>query len=65
MPKIKSRKAVAKRFRVTGRGGVKYARAFRRHLLTVKNRKRKRKLGTPGLLSKADQKWVKIQLPYA
>ncbi len=65
MPKIKTRRAVAKRFRVTGRGGVKYARAGRRHLLTVKNRKRKRKLGSPDQLSKADRRRVKIQLPYA
>ena len=65
MPKMKTRKAVAKRFRVTGRGKVKHARAFRRHLLTVKNRKRKRKLGGPDQLNRTDQEKIKSMLPYA
>lgn len=44
MPKIKTNKAAAKRFRVTARGKVMYARAGRRHLLSSKSAKRRRQL---------------------
>ena len=65
MPKIKTRKGIAKRFRITGRGKIMYTRAGRRHLLTGKSRKRMRKLGKPDQLSSADERKIKSGLPYA
>ncbi len=44
MPKVKTRSAAKKRFKKLKSGGIKRARAFRRHLMTCKSRKTKRKL---------------------
>lgn len=65
MPKLKTRKSVAKRFKVTKSGKLKFTQANRRHLLTRKAEKRKRQLRTPGVLTPADEARVKIMLPYA
>ncbi len=54
MPKQKTRKAVAKRFKLTAKGKVKRSSAGRGHLLSGKTRKRKRQLRAGGMLSKAD-----------
>lgn len=55
MPKIKTNRAAAKRFRKTGSGKIKRSKAFRKHLLGKKSAKRKRGLRKPGLVDKADQ----------
>lgn len=63
--KAKTRKAVAKRFKVTGTGKVLRRKQGKRHLLQCKNRKRKRNLGKVTLVSDADIKNVKENLPFA
>lgn len=50
MPKMKTRKAVAARFRVTATGKLKASRPGKRHLLTHKTAKRKRQLNRPSYL---------------
>ncbi|MGA9121134.1 MAG: 50S ribosomal protein L35 [Bacteroidota bacterium] len=62
MPKMKSRSSAKKRFRLTGSGKVKRGTAYRSHILTSKTTKRKRKLRGPHLVSKADERNVKIML---
>ena len=59
MPKIKTNRAAAKRFRKTGSGKIKRSKAFRKHLLGKKSAKRKRSLRKPGLVDKADQARIK------
>ena len=65
MPKMKTNRGAAKRFKVTKSGKVKYSRANRRHILTKKSSKRKRQLREAGFLAKGDAALVKSQLPYA
>ena len=65
MPKLKTRRATAKRFRVTGRGRVKRGQAFRSHLMSGRSRNRKRRLRRNALVSQADEKRIKQLLPYA
>ncbi|MGE9267752.1 MAG: 50S ribosomal protein L35 [Verrucomicrobiales bacterium] len=60
--KAKTRKAVAKRFKVTGSGKVLRRKQGKRHILQKKNRKRKRNLGKATLVSDADLKSVKRNL---
>ena len=64
MPKLKTRKAVAKRFRLTKTGKIKRMKAGRRHILTKKARNRKRHLRKATLVSKSFLKKIKRQLPY-
>ncbi len=59
MPKKKTNKAAAKRFKVSATGKIKYFKAGSGHLLSSKSRKRKRSLRTPGILSKAENARVK------
>jgi large subunit ribosomal protein L35 len=59
MPKMKSKRGAAKRYKTTGSGKVKRFHAFTSHILTSKTRKRKRKLRKATLVSKADEKRVK------
>ena len=65
MPKIKTRRGAAKRFKLTGSGRLKRAKAYRRHILTKMSRKRKRQLRKSALVSPADEPGVKKQIPYA
>jgi large subunit ribosomal protein L35 len=65
MPKLKTKKSAAKRFRVQGSGGVKRSRAFLRHILTKKSTKRKRHLRGTTSVHEADKRAVKVMLPYA
>jgi len=58
MPKMKTRKSVAKRFKVTAKGKIKRPSASRGHLLSAKTRKRKRHLRRGGLVSDADTKRI-------
>ena len=64
MPKIKTNKAAAKRFRVTGTGKIKRQKAYKSHILTKKNSKRKRALRQATQLDKANIKGVKRLIPY-
>lgn len=59
MPKMKTKKAVASRFRVTGTGKLKRQRPGLRHILTKKTPKRKRQLSKPGYVSKTHLKTYK------
>ena len=65
MPKIKTSKTAAKRFKLTGTGKVKANKAFARHILTKKSPKKKRNLGQASYLSKGDSANVKKLIPYA
>ena len=58
MPKTKTKKCAAKRFRVTGTGKLKRNHAGGSHILTNKNRKRKRTLRGSELVDKADMKRI-------
>lgn len=65
MPKMKTHRGAAKRFKKTKKGKIKYRRGFRSHLLTHKRSKRKRQLRSAGYIAKADEKNIKRLLPYA
>ena len=65
MPKIKSKKAATKRFKVTGTGKFKYPRANKQHILTKKSPKRKMKLRKAGVVDKTNELAVKRMMPYA
>jgi large subunit ribosomal protein L35 len=62
--KMKTKKAVKKRVRVTATGRLKHKKAGKGHLLAHKSAKRKRKLRRPGLISAADQQKLRGWLPY-
>ncbi|MBA5850884.1 50S ribosomal protein L35 [Clostridium sp. cel8] len=64
MPKMKTKKGAAKRFKVTGTGKLKRAKAFKSHKLTAKSSKRKRNLRKVGYVSEAQEKNMKNLLPY-
>ncbi|MGC8723990.1 MAG: 50S ribosomal protein L35 [Acidobacteriota bacterium] len=59
MQKKKTNRAAAKRFKLTGTGKIKRGKAYHRHILTSKDRKRKNRLGTADLVDKADVRKVK------
>lgn len=59
MPKMKTHKGAAKRFKVTGGGKVMREKAYKSHILTKKNAKRKRRLGSDIEVSSSDSKKVK------
>ncbi len=62
MPKVKTRKSAAKRFKVTGGSKIKRCKAFHNHLATHKTKKRKRNLRQPTYIDSADTKRVKRML---
>ncbi len=64
MPKIKTRRGAAKRFRKTGSGKIRRSKAFRRHILTKMSSKRKRQLRKATLVDPADAPRVRKLLPY-
>lgn len=59
MPKMKTNSGAKKRFKVTGSGKIKRAKAFKRHLLGRKNKKRKEELAKSTVVSKSDEKRIK------
>lgn len=59
MPKQKTNRSAAKRFKKTGTGKIKRHKAYTSHILTKKSPKKKRKLRKPTLVSKADEKRIK------
>jgi large subunit ribosomal protein L35 len=63
MPKLKSHRGAAKRFKKTGTGKVVRAKAFKRHILTSKTRSRKRKLRGTVVAAPADQAKLRRMLP--
>jgi large subunit ribosomal protein L35 len=65
MPKMKSHRGAAKRFKLTKSGKVKRAKAFKSHILTKKSQKRKRNLRKTGYLEGADAANMKKILPYS
>ena len=58
MPKMKTHKGTAKRFRTTGSGKIMRGKAFKSHIMTKKSQKRKRNFRHETEVSKADQKTV-------
>ena len=64
MPKLKTHRGAAKRFKSTSSGRFKRSKAYTSHILTKKTTKRKRKLDTPTLVSSADRRRVEHMLPY-
>ena len=64
MPKIKTNRAAAKRFKATGTGKLKRGKAYRRHILTKKTRKTKRNLRKPEIVDSTNVKNMKKILPY-
>ncbi len=62
MPKMKTNRAAAKRFNITGGGKVKRGQAFRRHILTSKTTKNKRHLRGPAYVSSANIRAVEDRL---
>lgn len=64
MPKIKTNRGAAKRFKLTSSGKVKRKKAYTRHILTKKTTKRKRGLRKAGLVSKEDLSRIKKMIPY-
>ena len=64
MPKLKTHKGAAKRFRTTASGKVKRGHSHARHILTKKSTKRKRHLDVDTLIAEADEQRVKEMLPY-
>jgi large subunit ribosomal protein L35 len=64
MPKIKTKRAAAKRLKRTGTGKLKRSRGWRRHKLESKAPKRKRRLRRPGIVSAADQPGLDRLVPY-
>jgi large subunit ribosomal protein L35 len=62
MPKMKSRRSAVKSFKVTATGKIKRRKAFRRHILTSKSRKRKRHLRRPTFVSKTEVKKIRRAL---
>jgi len=64
MPKVKSNRGAAKRFKATGSGRIKRNKAYSSHILTKKSTKRKRNLRKSGLIAEADCKAIRRMLPY-
>ncbi len=62
MPKMKTHKGAAKRFKLTGSGKIVRQKAFKSHKLTQKNSTRKRRLGQKEIISNADEKKVRRML---
>ena len=65
MPKMKTNRGAAKRFKKTASGGFKRGHALHSHFLTKKNQKVKRGLRGTDMIDAADKKTVKRLLPYA
>ena len=64
MPKMKTKKAAAKRFKVTGTGKLKRMKAYKSHILTKKSAKRKRNLRHATTVDATNVKTMKKILPY-
>jgi large subunit ribosomal protein L35 len=65
MPKLKTKRSAAKRFRVTATGKIKKSGAFKNHILTKKRPKRLRRLVKGGMIHETNLPEVKRMLPYS
>ena len=64
MPKMKTHKGTKKRIKLTSKGKAKYRHAGKRHLLSHKSGKRKRRLGKADIVDKSEESRIKKLLPY-
>ena len=64
MPKLKTRKAASKRYKVTGNNNFLRRHAYKGHLLMKKSNRQKRKLSQVILVNESDAKAIKLMLPY-
>ena len=64
MPKLKTHKGAAKRFKKTAGGKIKRGRAFSRHILTSKPAKRKRQMDVGAMVDPADAPKIRRMIPY-
>ncbi len=64
MPKLKTRRAAAKRFRKTGTGKIMRRKAYKNHLLLHKGEDRKRRLSNATEVHENDEKNVRLMMPY-
>ncbi|MDD6212164.1 MAG: 50S ribosomal protein L35 [Clostridiales bacterium] len=64
MPKLKTKRAAAKRFKKTGTGQLKRMKAYKSHILTKKSQKRKRNLRKSTITDSTNAKVMKKILPY-
>ena len=64
MPKLKTRKAASKRYKVTGNNNFLRRHAYKGHLLMKKSNRQKRKLSQVCLVNENDTKAIKLMLPY-
>ena len=64
MPKMKTNRGAAKRFKITGSGKITRGKAFANHILTKKNTKRKRNLRKSALVDPTNMKQVAKLIPY-
>jgi large subunit ribosomal protein L35 len=64
MPKMKTHRGAAKRFKATGKGRLKHKQPYHSHILTSKSTKRKRQLRSPAYMAAAETKALKRLLPY-
>ncbi|MBF0469779.1 MAG: 50S ribosomal protein L35 [Gammaproteobacteria bacterium] len=65
MPKMKTNRGAAKRFKRTASGEFKRNQSFRRHILTKKSTKRKRQLRSPEMVAAVDAPMIRRMLPYS
>ncbi|NLL71384.1 MAG: 50S ribosomal protein L35 [Epulopiscium sp.] len=65
MPKLKTHRGAAKRFKTTGTGKLKRYKAYKSHILTKKSAKRKRNLRKGTMTDKTNEKQIKRLLPYS
>jgi large subunit ribosomal protein L35 len=63
MPKMKTHRGAAKRFKKTGTGKIARSRSNKQHILTKKSSKRKRNLRKPALVATVDEKRLKQMIP--
>lgn len=64
MPKLKTRKSAARRFKVTGSGKLARRKAFKSHLLQHKSSTRKRRLSKMAIVDERDAENVRLMMPY-
>ncbi|AFZ14635.1 MAG TPA: 50S ribosomal protein L35 [Oculatellaceae cyanobacterium] len=64
MPKLKTRRAAAKRFKATGSGKIFRRKAFKNHLLEHKSSERRNRLSQKALVHERDEENVRLMLPY-
>jgi large subunit ribosomal protein L35 len=64
LPKLKTHRGAAKRFKKTGTGKFMRSKAYKQHILTSKSQKRKRRMRGLAVVSKSDSKKLALMLPY-